>query len=162
MRTELQQKDPTHTRKLATVASRKTVLVPPEVGRLRFDGIRTLWLWGMLVPGVAVGLPSSTPTRVAVSLGLTFATLCLGHSVGLHRSVIHRAYEAGPWVRGVLAYLFVLSGLGGPLSWARLHAVRDYWQSARTAHPTSLMGTRWRATSSGTCTCASSPPTTAP
>ncbi|AEI62014.1 acyl-CoA desaturase [Corallococcus macrosporus] len=109
--------------------ARKAHLVPPEVGTLRFDPARTLWLWAMLIPGVTVGLPAATPTTVAVSLLLTVATLCLGHSVGLHRGVIHRTYEAGPLTRGVLAYLFVLSGLGGPLSWARLHAVRDYWQS---------------------------------
>ncbi|WP_141588723.1 acyl-CoA desaturase [Myxococcus sp. AB056] len=110
-------------------------LVPPEVGRLRFDAARTLWLWGMLIPGVTVGLAAATPTTVAVSLLLTFATLCLGHSVGLHRGVIHRTYEAGPLTRGVLAYLFVLSGLGGPLTWARLHAVRDYWQNRPDCPP---------------------------
>jgi stearoyl-CoA desaturase (delta-9 desaturase) len=53
----------------------------------------------------------------------------VGHSVGLHRGVIHRTYEAHPVTRGALAYLFVLTGLGGPLAWARLHAVRDYWQN---------------------------------
>ncbi|NVJ13972.1 acyl-CoA desaturase [Myxococcus sp. AM010] len=109
--------------------------VPPDVGRLRFDPARALWLWGMLIPGVTVGLAAATPTTVAVSLLLTFVTLCLGHSVGLHRGVIHRTYEAGPLTRGVLAYLFVLSGLGGPLSWARLHAVRDYWQNRPDCPP---------------------------
>src|SRR4029079_1685269 len=74
-------------------------------------------------------IPALTSTTVVASLALAFVTLCVGHSVGLHRGVIHRTYEARPLVRGVLVYLFVLSGLGGPLSWARLHAVRDYWQN---------------------------------
>lgn len=104
-------------------------LVPPEVGRVSFSPRRALWLWGMLVPGLVFGVRALDGTTLAVSLALTFATLCLGHSVGLHRGVIHRTYRASPLVRGVLVYLFVLSGLGGPLSWARLHATRDYWQN---------------------------------
>jgi stearoyl-CoA desaturase (delta-9 desaturase) len=62
-------------------------------------------------------------------------TLCIGHSVGLHRGFIHRTYEANPIVRGVLAYLSVLTGLGGPLSWVRVHAVRDYWQNRADCPP---------------------------
>lgn len=106
-----------------------SVLVPPSVGRIRFDPVKSLWLWGMVVPGAVVGIPACTRANVAVSLALAFLTLCVGHSVGLHRGVIHATYRARPWVRGVLAWLFVLSGLGGPLSWAKLHADRDYWQN---------------------------------
>lgn len=104
-------------------------LVPADVGRVRFDFGKSLWLWGMLLPGVLLGLPALSFRLVIISLGLTLLTLCLGHSVGLHRGVIHRTYEASPLVRGVLAELFVLTGLGGPLSWARLHAVRDFFQN---------------------------------
>lgn len=104
-------------------------LVPEEIGRVRLDPVRALWLWGLAVPGLVVGIPAMTPTTTALALVLTLLTLCLGHSVGLHRGIIHRAYETGPVVRGFLAWLFVLSGLGGPLSWAKLHAVRDYWQN---------------------------------
>ena len=106
-----------------------TALVPPSVGRVRFDPIKSLWLWGMALPGLVFGLPACTRANVAASLALAFATLCVGHSVGLHRGVIHATYRASPAVRGALAWLFVLSGLGGPLSWAKLHADRDYWQN---------------------------------
>lgn len=104
-------------------------LVPPEIGRVRFDLGKTVWLWGMALPGLALGIPAVTAGAVAASLALAFATLCIGHSVGLHRGIIHRTYRAHPAVIGALAYLGVLSGLGGPLSWARVHAVRDYWQN---------------------------------
>jgi stearoyl-CoA desaturase (delta-9 desaturase) len=102
--------------------------VPEAMGRVRVDPVRILWLWGMILVAV-VGLPRVDARLAAVSLALTFLTLCLGHSVGLHRGIIHETYDARPVVRGALAWLFVLSGLGGPLSWARLHAVRDYWQN---------------------------------
>lgn len=109
--------------------STKRLLVPNSVGRVRADFGKSAWLWSMLVPGLVLGLPALDATLLCVSLGLALLTLCVGHSVGLHRGIIHRAFTTGPIVRGVFAYLFVLSGLGGPLSWARLHAVRDYWQN---------------------------------
>jgi stearoyl-CoA desaturase (delta-9 desaturase) len=109
--------------------------VPGAVGRVRFDPVRSLWLWTVGLSGAAAGLPALDGRLLGVSLGLTFLTLCLGHSVGLHRGIIHRSYEAHPAVRGALAWLFVLSGLGGPLSWARLHAVRDYWQNREGCPP---------------------------
>jgi stearoyl-CoA desaturase (delta-9 desaturase) len=99
------------------------------VGRVRFDLGKTVWLWGMAIPGLAVGVPASTPTTLIVSMALAFLTLCVGHSVGLHRGIIHRTYVVHPAVRGALAYVGVLSGLGGPLSWARVHATRDLWQN---------------------------------
>jgi fatty-acid desaturase len=103
--------------------------VPPALGRVRLDPGRIVWLWGMLIPGVVVGFRSISPATVGVALGLVFVTLCVGHSVGLHRGFIHRTYGASPAIRGVLAWMFVLSGLGGPVSWARMHAIRDYWQN---------------------------------
>lgn len=106
-------------------------LVPPEIGVVRFDAAKSAWLWTMLLAGAVFGVPSVTPRLAAISVALAVATLCLGHSAGLHRGIIHRSYETHPVVRGALAYLFVLSGLGGPLSWARLHAVRDHWQNQR-------------------------------
>jgi stearoyl-CoA desaturase (delta-9 desaturase) len=109
--------------------------MPPSIGRLRFDPVKALWLWGMALPGLFLGVPALTPRLTALSLLLTFLTLCLGHSVGLHRGIIHRSYEAGPLARGVLAYGFILTGLGGPLAWARIHAVRDYWQNRLDCPP---------------------------
>jgi fatty-acid desaturase len=105
------------------------MLVPAEVGRVRVSWGKSLWLWGMAVPGLVIGAPTLTAATAALAMALAFVTLCLGHSVGLHRGLIHRSYRASPIVRGALAYLAVQTGLGGPLTWIRFHAVRDYWQN---------------------------------
>src|SRR5688500_13470519 len=89
-------------------------LVEPSLGRVRFDVVKAAWLWGMLLPGAVVGIAVVTPGLAAASLLLAFLTLCVGHSVGLHRGVIHDTYRAHPLVRALLGELFVLSGLGGP------------------------------------------------
>jgi fatty-acid desaturase len=105
------------------------MLVPAEVGRVRVDWGKSLWFWGMAVPGLVIGVPELTAATAALAMTLAFVTLCLGHSVGLHRGLIHRSYRASPIVRGALAYLAVQTGLGGPLTWIRFHAVRDTWQN---------------------------------
>jgi stearoyl-CoA desaturase (delta-9 desaturase) len=48
----------------------------------------------------------------------------------LHRGIIHGSYRCSKLLRGVLVYLFVHTGIGGPISWIRLHHVRDYHQNA--------------------------------
>jgi stearoyl-CoA desaturase (delta-9 desaturase) len=107
-----------------------TPLVPPHLGRVTPDPFKAAWLASMIL-GALIGLPSVTPRLFAISATIAAVTLCLGHSVGLHRGIIHATYRCPRWVRGALAYLFVHTGLGGPLSWARLHAVRDHWQNQR-------------------------------
>jgi len=104
-------------------------LVPPAVGRVVPDPVRALWLWGHLAVTLVAALPALTPARTGTALALAGLSLCLGHSVGLHRGWIHGSYEAPLALRRGLAWLFVLSGLGGPLAWARLHAARDHWQN---------------------------------
>ncbi|MFO0727567.1 MAG: acyl-CoA desaturase [Myxococcota bacterium] len=104
-------------------------LVPPEVGVVGTDPFKAAWLISLAALGLGFGLPHLSLRWTGLGALLAFLTLCLGHSVGLHRGLIHQTYRAGPLVRGALAYLFVQTGLGGPLSWARLHAVRDYWQN---------------------------------
>lgn len=106
------------------------VLVPPAMGRVVFSFRKSAWLYAMLVPTIVWGRRSVTAWSFAASAALTFSTVCLGHSVGLHRGVIHRAYGCSRRFRNALLYLFVLTGLGGPLSWIRLHYVRDYYQNA--------------------------------
>jgi fatty-acid desaturase len=83
----------------SAIASRSPAgdsVMAPEIGRVRFAAGKTIWLWGMTIPGLILGIPAMTSTMLAVSVGLAFVTLCIGHSVGLHRGVIHRNYHAFP------------------------------------------------------------------
>jgi stearoyl-CoA desaturase (delta-9 desaturase) len=125
---------PTHarpaTRFHADLGDRQEPLVPAELGRIEFSWRKSLWLYAMLVPALIWGRRSVVSWSFACSAILTFVTVCMGHSVGLHRGVIHRTYRCSRWVRNLLLYLFVHTGLGGPLSWIRLHYVRDYFQNA--------------------------------
>lgn len=106
-----------------------------RIGKVRFDWMKSLWFWSMLAISLIFGLPHLTRIEIVLASALGVLTFCLGHSVGLHRGIIHSTYQTSIWLRGFLAYLFVLTGLGGPITWARLHAIRDYWQNQMDCPP---------------------------
>jgi fatty-acid desaturase len=105
-------------------------LVPPTVGKVVPAPAKVLWLY--LVLGTSGLLWFYPPSLAAcgAALGLTALTLCAGHSVGLHRGIIHQAYSCPRWLRGALAYAFVHTGIGGPIGWIQLHYVRDHYQNS--------------------------------
>jgi stearoyl-CoA desaturase (delta-9 desaturase) len=115
--------------------SMRRSLVDPSVGTVAFSWPKALWLYGMGAPALVWGVPALDARAAAVACLLGFATVCGGHSVGLHRGVIHGAFEMPRALRGVLLLLFCQTGLGGPLSWIRLHHVRDHWQNTPAAPP---------------------------
>ena len=87
------------------------------------------WLYLMVALALTWGWSSLSGPRSLASVVLTVVTVGLGHSIGLHRGIIHRSYRCTRFVRGLLAYLFVHTGLGGPISWIKVHFFRDYWQN---------------------------------
>jgi len=98
-------------------------------GHTRFGWKKVVWLYLMLLPSLLLGFQILTLERVAIGAGIGLITLCFGHSVGLHRGIIHGAFQTSKTFRNILVALFMLTGLGGPLSWVRLHYLRDYWQN---------------------------------
>ena len=81
-----------------------------------------------------MALPFFTWGAFAVFVVLTSVTLCAGHSVGIHRLLIHRAWSAPRWLEYTLAYLCTLVGLGGPRGLVALHDLRDWQQNLPTCH----------------------------
>lgn len=108
--------------------------IPAEIdeGRLELSVTKVLWLYFVLASASLVFWYPPGPVTALVAATLTALTLCAGHSVGLHRGLIHRTYRAPRWLLGGLAYLFVHTGIGGPIAWIRLHYVRDYYQNERS------------------------------
>ena len=105
-------------------------LVSAATGRVELAPAKVVWLYGLFACSALVLRYRPTWGTVLAAFALTVVTLCAGHSVGLHRGVIHRSYRTSKLLRGLLAYLFVLTGIGGPVGWIRLHYVRDHYQNA--------------------------------
>lgn len=103
-------------------------------GRVAWSPARSLWAGGMTVAALLLAPVHVTPGAVALFLGTSAVTLCAGHSVGLHRLLIHRSFSAPLWLERVLAYLGTLVGMAGPIGMIRLHDTRDWAQRQSACH----------------------------
>lgn len=67
-------------------------------------------------------------------LPLTYFSLLIGHSVGMHRMMIHRSFECSKPVERLLIYIGVLVGMSGPYGIIKIHDTRDWAQRQNSCH----------------------------
>ncbi|MFC7662331.1 hypothetical protein ACFQWF_04895 [Methylorubrum suomiense] len=103
-------------------------------GRLEWSPAKSLWIGGMQLSALLLGPVFVTPGAVALFMATTIVTLCAGHSVGMHRLLVHRSFSAKPWAEYVLVYLGTLVGMAGPVGMVRLHDMRDWAQRQPACH----------------------------
>ena len=103
-------------------------------GHLEWAPAKSLWIGGMVAAAVVLGPVFVTPGAVALFAATTVVTLCAGHSVGMHRLLVHRSFSARPWVEYLLVYLGTLVGMAGPVGMVRLHDMRDWAQRQPSCH----------------------------
>ncbi len=84
--------------------------------------------------GVMLGPVYFSWDGVAVCLALTYVTMLVGHSVGMHRMMIHRTFRCPKWLERLLIYAGVLVGVGGPFGVIRIHDTRDWAQRQPSCH----------------------------
>ena len=105
-----------------------------NVGSVRIDPLKLIWVSAMLA-GSLLALFHATWGAVALFVVSTLLTLLLGHSVGMHRRFIHRAFGCPRWLELALVHLGVLVGLNGPIGMLRTHDLRDWAQRQNDCHP---------------------------
>jgi len=105
-------------------------------GRVVWDPGRTVWFGGFGLVALAAAVPGAlrSPSAVTLFAVTTAVTLCAGHSVGVHRGLIHGAFRVPAWLRYTLIYLGTLVGLGGPIGLVRMHDRRDFQQNQPRCH----------------------------
>ena len=103
-------------------------------GDVRWAPAKSIWYSAMLLGGVAGVVAYPSWGAAAVTLLLMLATLCLGHSVGMHRLLIHRAFACPRWLEYLLVWLGTLVGMAGPVGMFRIHEIRDWQQQQPDCH----------------------------
>lgn len=103
-------------------------------GRVVWSPGKSLWNSGMLAIAVAFAPGTLSAGALTLFLSATYLSLLLGHSVGMHRRFIHRAYECKKWLERTLVYIGVLVGVAGPFGILRVHDQRDWAQRQSTCH----------------------------
>ena len=96
--------------------------------------VKTLWLFGHGLAGSTGVLLYPQLGALLVFFGLTAVTICAGHSVGMHRLLIHRSFEAPRVVEYTFVWLGTLVSMAGPIGMIRTHDLRD-WHQRQTECP---------------------------
>jgi fatty-acid desaturase len=106
----------------------------PCAGRVVIAPAKAAWNLGMLAGALVFAPLTFSVGALLVFLVLTYATLLLGHSVGMHRRFIHRSYDCPKWLERTLVYLGTLVGMAGPFGILRIHDQRDWAQREPACH----------------------------
>ena len=106
----------------------------PLHGRVTWSPVKSLWFTCHALVAIIGGWLTFRFDAVLVSFVFTVTTLCLGHSVGLHRLLIHRSFECPRWLEHVLVHLGTLVGMGGPFRMLYMHDIRDWSQRHEACH----------------------------
>jgi len=114
-------------------------------GVIRWDAAKSLWLFAMIAGGVAAIALTPSWGGFLAFLITTAITICAGHSVGMHRLLIHRSFQSKKWLEYVLVWLGTLVGMAGPFGMIKAHDMRDWHQRQHNCppHPSHAAGF-WR------------------
>jgi sn-1 stearoyl-lipid 9-desaturase len=104
-------------------------------GTVRWQPVKSLWIGAMSVLAIAIAPLVVTWGAVVLFIVTTATTVCLGHSLGMHRRLIHRAYDCPLWLERTFVYLGTLVGMAGPFGMIQQHDLRDWAQRRAACHP---------------------------
>src|SRR4029079_3877806 len=82
-------------------------------GRLKWDAPRSIWNMTFIVGALVLGPLFFSWSGVLVFLALSGFTLCIGHSVGFHRRLIHHTFECPKWLPRPIISVWLTVGLVG-------------------------------------------------
>jgi fatty-acid desaturase len=123
---------------MSGLVSTDRVIVTAETsaldGRILWSPAKSIWFSAHAVAGIVGVVFMASWQAVAVFVGLTAVTICAGHSVGMHRLLIHRSFVTSRWLERTLVWLGTLVGMAGPFGMIRAHDLRD-WHQRQTECP---------------------------
>ncbi len=103
-------------------------------GSVHADPLKIAWVGPMFLFGTVGSALTYTHGALVLFVVSTGITLCLGHSLGMHRRFIHRAYDCPRWLEYLFVHFGVLVGLAGPFGMLRTHDLRDWAQRQPDCH----------------------------
>lgn len=109
-------------------------LSSPIEGSIKWQPVKSLWVTSMWLMALIYCPSTLSLDTVLVFLITSAITLCLGHSLGMHRQLIHQSYECHRWIEILFIHLGVLVGIAGPIGMIRGHDIRDWAQRQSSCH----------------------------
>lgn len=106
----------------------------PVKGRPVLDPPKAAWNGFMLLASLIFAVPLFSWPAFLLFVCTTYGSLLIGHSVGMHRLMIHRTFTCHKLVERSLVYVGVLVGVAGPYGIIRIHDTRDWAQRQPRCH----------------------------
>ena len=103
-------------------------------GRVIWSPVKSLWIGGHTLIAILAGPFVFNWSALGVFLVLCAITLCAGHSVGMHRRLIHNSFDCPLWLEYAMVYAGVLVGMAGPFGLMQQHDLRDWAQRKPDCH----------------------------
>ncbi len=103
-------------------------------GRVRWAPAKSLWITSMTLVALLLGPLVFSWSALSLFLVTTGISLCFGHSVGMHRRLIHGSFACPLWLEYLCVYLGTLVGMAGPIGMTRTHDFRDWAQRQIACH----------------------------
>jgi len=105
-----------------------------DTGEVVWAPFKSLWNTGMYLIAINLAPIYYSWSAFSLFLVLSYITLLFGHSIGMHRRLIHKTFECGKPFERFLVYLGVLVGMAGPFGILRIHDIRDWAQREPSCH----------------------------
>ncbi len=118
-------------------------LTNPVEGEVYWKWSKSLWYLATLVTTAVLAPLTFSVGAALVAFVLTLTTLCLGHTLGMHRRLIHQSYACPQWLEYLFVYLGVLVGIAGPFRIIYLHDIRDWSQRHTRCHSFFIHTNAW-------------------
>jgi len=112
----------------------ETLPADAVTGRVVWSPVKSLFLIAMYAGTAIAILRFPDPAAITTFAVKTVGVLLLGHSVGMHRRLIHKSFACPLWLEHIFVYLGTLVGLGGPFAMIRTHDFRDWAQRQPRCH----------------------------
>jgi sn-1 stearoyl-lipid 9-desaturase len=103
-------------------------------GKVAWSPPKSVWIGTLTLIALIFGPLTFTWGAFALFTAATAVTICAGHSVGMHRLLIHRSFSTPKWLERILVYLGTLVGMAGPFGMIAAHDIRDWAQRQTECH----------------------------
>lgn len=123
-----------HAHRVRPQADARASIASVSQGRVVWEPIRSLWFSLMALGAMLGGALTFSWGAFALFVVATATVLLLGHSLGMHRKLIHDSFACPKWFEYLLVYCGVQVGLAGPIGLVRTHDLRDYAQRLPDCH----------------------------
>ena len=103
-------------------------------GKVVYDIPKLLWNVGMIACAVILAPLTFNFSSLILFISFTYLSLLIGHSVGMHRLMIHQSFSCPTIIEKILIYIGVLVGMSGPFGIIKIHDLRDWAQRQPECH----------------------------